>query len=100
MAPSFRYSKGQAGVFFHYRGQYLETASRFQPPSDHSSDPATSAYPSMDANTVLPLHFNLTGQVTIQNIPDFMGNYSFVYRGIVHGNPVSVLYESISNFTC
>jgi hypothetical protein len=54
----------------------------------------------MDANTVLLPRFNLTGQVTIQNIPDFMGNYSLVYRGIVHGNLVGFLYEGTDNFAC
>jgi hypothetical protein len=53
----------------------------------------------MDANIILSPHFNLTGQVTIQNIPEFMGNYSLVYRGIVHGNLVSLLCESINIFT-
>jgi hypothetical protein len=45
----------------------------------------------MDTTGILPPHFNLTGQVQIQGYtPDFRGNYSSVYRGLLHGQFVSV----------
>lgn len=38
--------------------------------------------------------FNLTGRVKITNqIPEFMGNYSYVFRGDLHGGKVSVFSE-------
>jgi hypothetical protein len=50
----------------------------------------------MDAASILPLHFNLTGQVEIQGYtPDFRGNYSSVYRGLLRGQFVSVFCDDI-----
>jgi hypothetical protein len=47
-----------------------------------------------DANIVLPPRFNLTGQVEIQGYtPDFRGNYSSVYRGLLRGQFVSVFRD-------
>jgi hypothetical protein len=50
----------------------------------------------MDPNIVLPPHFNLTGQVEIQGYtPDFRGNYSFVYQGLLRGQFVSVFRDDM-----
>jgi hypothetical protein len=100
MERGSHYSGDQAGIFFRHRGQHLEMVARFQPLSDPSQTlPHLRITPNMDVNTVLPPHFNLTGQVEIQGYTaDFRGNYSSVFRGLLNGKFVSAFHNDILVF--
>lgn len=42
----------------------------------------------------IPPQFNLTGQINLlSSAPEFNGNYSSVYRGILHGRLVSRVHQ-------
>lgn len=49
----------------------------------------------MDASDILPPHFDLTGRVSVSGyLPDFTGNYSCVYKGLLRGDTVSFTIET------